>query len=153
MELVTPRAVALWLHLAGVVVWLGAIAHYLLILRPSVTASGMERSQWYLLLRALKRRLRWVIGGAALVVVASGVYLADVRGLLRWDVWEAGRAGRVFGVKMGIVLVLLAVYATALPLIERIRMPLTRGRVFVWTHMLALGLGAVAAYLGLLIHG
>jgi uncharacterized membrane protein len=151
MGLFSPRSVALWLHLAGVVVWLGAIAHYLLILRPSVAASGMERGQWYLLLRALKRRLRWVIGGAALVIVASGLYLADVRGLLRWDVWEAGRTGRVFALKMGLVLALLAVYATALPLIERIRTPLTRGRVFVWTHVAALGLGAAAVYLGLLI--
>jgi uncharacterized membrane protein len=63
------RTFLVWVHVGGVVVWFGAIAYFLLILRPAVAASGMERGQWYLLLRAVKRRLRRVVGVAVAAVV------------------------------------------------------------------------------------
>lgn len=147
------RALVLWVHLAGVVVWFGAIAYFLLVLRPAVRTAGMERRQWYLLLRQIKHRLRRVVGGALVAIVVSGLIQAGDRGVLRWDLASLGGYGRVFAWKMVIVVVLIGIFLTALPLIERIESPMRRGRAFVWTHAVALSLGAAAAYLGLLLHG
>jgi uncharacterized membrane protein len=147
------RPLLLWVHLAGVVVWFGAVAYFLLVLRPAVRAAEMERGQWYLLLRQLKRRLRIVVGGALVAILISGVLLADARGLLRADLWSAGTTGRVFGVKMLLVAVLIVIYLTALPAIARLEPPLRRGKAFIQVHRVALLLGSVVAFLGLLLHG
>lgn len=147
------RSAMLWLHLAGVVVWFGAVAYFLLVLRPAVRAAEMERGQWYLLLRQIKRRLQRVVGVAVLTIVGSGVVLADARGLLRADLWSAGLTGRVFLVKLVVVTVLVVIYLTALPAIARIAEPLSRGKAFVHVHRIALLLGSIAAFLGLMLHG
>lgn len=147
------RSAVLWVHLAGVVVWFGAVAYFLLVLRPAVRAAEMERSQWYLLLRQIKRRLRRVVGGALAAIVASGLLLAHWRGLLRPEVWPADLYGRVFSLKLLLVLILVTIYLTALPTIARLEPPLRRGRAFVQVHGVALLIGSVAAFLGLLLHG
>lgn len=147
------RALLLWVHLAGVVVWLGAVAHFLLVLRPAVHASGMQRGEWYLLLRHLKARLRRVVGFAAAATVGSGLLLAHARGLLAAPPWALGAAGRLFGAKLALAALLVATYLAALPLIARIRTPRARGRAFVLVHAAVLAAGAAAAYLGLLLHG
>jgi uncharacterized membrane protein len=147
------RTLLLWVHIGGVVVWFGAIAYFLLVLRPAVAASGMERGQWYLLLRALKRRLRRVVGVAVAAVVLSGLLLADLRGLLRWQVVAGGGYGTLVALKLALAAALVLVFATALPLIGRIAEPLRRGRAFVWTHAGALVLGAAAVYVGILLRG
>lgn len=147
------RGLVLWVHLGGVVVWFGAVAYFLLVLRPAVRASRMQRREWYLLLRHLKRRLRQVVGGAVAATLASGLVLAHARGLLSAEPWALGWQGRVFTVKLALVAVLVAVYLAALPLIERIPVPRARGRAFVATHVAVLALGAAAAFLGLLLHG
>lgn len=143
----------LWIHLAGVVVWFGAIAYFLLVLRPSVRASEMKRTQWYLLLREIKRRLRRVVGASLTAILASGLVQAHWRGWLRWDLWAIGLYGRVFLLKLLLVAILIGIYLTALPLIERIEIPARRGQAFVWTHVAALVIGSMAAFLGLLLHG
>lgn len=143
----------LWIHLAGVVVWFGAIAYFLLILRPAVRASAIERTQWYLLLRQIKRRLRPVVGTALVAILVSGLVQARWRGVLRWDLWSMGSYGRLFLLKLLLVGILVGIYLTALPLIERIKVPARRGQAFVWTHIAALVLGSIAAFLGLLVHG
>lgn len=147
------RALVLWIHLAGVVVWFGAVAYFLLVLRPAVRASGMQRTQWYLLLRQIKRRLRLVVGAALAAILLSGLVQARWRHLLRWDLWSSGPYGRLFVVKLLLFAALLGIYLTALPMIERIRVPARRGKLFVWTHVAALVLGSLAAFLGLLLHG
>jgi uncharacterized membrane protein len=147
------RTFLLWIHVGGVVVWFGAIAYFLLVLRPAVAASGMERGQWYLLLRQIKRRLRRVVGVAVVAVVASGLMLAHLRGLLHWPVLTGGGYGNLVVAKMGLAALLVVVFATALPLIERIPEPKRRGRAFVRTHVAALALGAAAAFVGFLLHG
>lgn len=147
------RALLLWVHLAGAVVWFGAVAYFLLVLRPAFAASGMERRPWYLLLRALKYRLRRVVGVAVVAMLGSGLQLAHGRGLLRADLLATGTYGRVFAAKLVVVAILVAVFALALPIIERIPEPARRGRAFVWTHVAVLVLGSLAAYLGLLLHG
>jgi uncharacterized membrane protein len=147
------RTLLLWVHIGGVVVWFGAIAYFLLVLRPAVAASGMERGQWYLLLRAVKRRLRRVVGVAVAAVVLSGLLLADLRGLLDWRVVSGGGYGSLVAMKLGLAAALVAVFLTALPLIGRIAQPVRRGRAFVWTHTGALVLGAAAVYVGILLRG
>ena len=47
---------AVFAHIAGVVVWMGAVSYYLLILRPALRMSGMERKASYPLLVAIKAR-------------------------------------------------------------------------------------------------
>lgn len=138
-------------HIAGVVVWMGAVAYYLLILRPALHMSGMERKATYPLLAAIKVRLRWVVGGAIVAIVASGLYNAHRRGL----VGTAGGADevdrRVFWWKMAIVLVLILIYIFALPLLARVRTGKLRGRLFVLVHVVALVLGTLAAAAGVFL--
>lgn len=147
------RTVTLWVHLAGVVVWFGAVAYFLLVLRPAVRSAGMERSQWYLLLRQVKARLRRVVGGALAAIVASGVLLAHWRGLLSPDLWAAGAYPRIFLLKLSLVGILAVIYLTALPTIARLEPPLRRGRAFVVVHFAVLVIGSVVVFLGLLLHG
>jgi uncharacterized membrane protein len=147
------RLLLLWVHLAGVVVWFGAIAYFLLVLRPAVRGSGMERREWYRLLREIKGRLRRVVGGALVAIVASGVWLAHERGLWRADLWSLGPYGQAFALKLLLVALLIGIFLTALPLIERIELPVKRGRAFVWTHAVALAIGSATALLGLFLHG
>jgi uncharacterized membrane protein len=149
--------VSLWIdrlavlaHIAGVVVWMGAVAYYLLILRPALHMSGMERKATYPLLAAIKVRLRWVVGGAIVVIVASGLYNAHRRGLI-----GPGRADavhqHVFWWKMVIVLVLILIYIFALPLLARVRTGKVRGRLFVLVHVVVLTLGTLAAAAGVFL--
>jgi putative copper export protein len=147
------RLLLLWVHLAGVVVWFGAIAYFLLVLRPAVRGSGMERREWYRLLREIKGRLRRVVGVALAAILLSGIGLAHARGLWRTDVWSIGTYGQAFVLKLLLVALLIGIFATALPLIERIQVPVQRGRAFVWTHAVALAIGSAAALLGLFLHG
>ncbi|HET7584548.1 MAG TPA: hypothetical protein VFK13_06540 [Gemmatimonadaceae bacterium] len=139
--------VAVLAHIAGVVVWMGAVAYYLLVLRPAFRMSGMERPATYPLMVAIKARLRRVVGAAIVVLVLSGLYLAHVRGLLARGASAAPRAA-VFRWKMLVVGVLVATFLTALPLLARVRRPALRGRLFVAVHVFVLTAGAVAALLG-----
>lgn len=152
------RVVSLWLyrlavlaHIAGVVIWMGAVAYYLLVLRPALRMSGIERKATYPLLAAIKARLRWVVGGAIVVIVVSGLYNARWRGL----VGPAGGADEVhrhvFWSKMAIVLVLVLIYIFALPLLARIRTGKLRGRIFVLVHVVVLVLGTLAAAAGVFL--
>ncbi len=142
---------AVFAHIAGVVVWMGAVAYYLLILRPALHISGIERKATYPLLAAIKVRLRWVVGGAIIVIVASGLYNAHRRGL----VGAAGGADEVhrhvFWWKMLVVLLLILIYIFALPLLARIHTGKLRGRLFVAVHVVVLTLGALAAAAGVFL--
>ncbi|HEY9515865.1 MAG TPA: hypothetical protein VIQ74_09315 [Gemmatimonadaceae bacterium] len=142
---------AVFAHIAGVVVWMGAVSYYLLILRPALRMSGMERKASYPLLVAIKARLRRVVGGAIVVIVVSGLYNARMRGLL-----GAGGAAddlhrRIFLWKMGVVLLLILTFIFALPLLARVHTGKIRGRLFVIIHIIVLALGALAAGAGVLL--
>jgi uncharacterized membrane protein len=137
-------------HVAGVVVWFGAVAYYLLILRPALRASGIERHAQYALLAAIRARLKRVVGVAVLLVVASGLTLARLRGFIGGPATDPLQL-RLFRAKLVVGAVLVAVFLTALPLLRRVRAPRTRGRLFVATHAVVLLLGAVAATLGVLL--
>lgn len=138
-------------HIAGVVVWMGAVAYYLLILRPALHMSGIERKATYPLLAAIKVRLRWVVGGAILVIVASGAYNAQRRGLLGSSGGADEVHRHVFWWKMAIVLALILIYIFALPLLARVRTGKVRGRLFVLVHMVVLTLGTLAAAAGVFL--
>ncbi|HEY9429710.1 MAG TPA: hypothetical protein VIR34_21285 [Gemmatimonadaceae bacterium] len=142
---------AVFAHIAGVVVWMGAVAYYLLILRPALHMSGLERKATYPLLAAIKVRLRWVVGSAIVVIVASGLYNAHRRGLIG----SAGGADevqqRIFWWKMAIVLALILIFIFALPLLARVRTGKVRGRLFVLVHIVVLTLGALAAAAGVFL--
>ena len=45
----------------------------------------------------------------------------------------------------------MLVFLTALPLLRRVRTPRTRGRLFVATHAAVLALGAIAAFIGVIL--
>ena len=150
-------AISLWLyrlavlaHIAGVVVWMGAVAYYLLILRPALRASGLERKATYPLLVAIKARLRRVVGASIVVIVASGLYNAHVRGLLAPGARGTLR-GEIFRWKMLVVSVLIVTFLVALPLLRRVRTPALRGRLFVAVHVFVLACGLLAAVAGVIL--
>lgn len=143
--------VALFAHIAGVVVWMGAVAYYLLILRPAIRLSNMERKATYPLLAAIKVRLRRVVGAAIVVIVASGLYMAQERGLLGAPAASSEARQSIFRWKMVVVAILILTYLFALPVLARVRSGRLRGRLFVLVHVTVLALGALAVAAGVLL--
>lgn len=142
---------ALLVHIAGVVVWMGAIAYNLFILQPAMRAASLDRLTRYALLRAVKRRIRLVVGIAVVAIVVSGLVNAWLRGLLGNG--ATPDAERLFGVKMVFATALILIFLFALPLLKRVKQPKLRGRLFTVVHVVALALGIVAATLGILLAG
>lgn len=137
-------------HLAAMVVWFGAVAYYLLLLRPGMEDAGLPRETRYALLVAIKARLRRVVGVAVVVLLTSGVFNAWVLGLLdpaRTDPFRRS----LFVSKLVIGGVLVATFLFALALLKRVRTPALRGRLFVLVHVAVLALGTLAAAAGVML--
>jgi uncharacterized membrane protein len=143
--------VAVFGHIAAVVVWFGAVAYYLLILRPALRRSGVERKAQYAILAEIRARLKRVVGVAVVVLVATGLTLARLRGFIGGDVPVDPVRTRLFHIKLVVAGVLVLVFLTALPLLRRVKTPKLRGRLFVATHAAVLALGAIAAAIGVWI--
>jgi uncharacterized membrane protein len=142
---------AVFTHLAGVVVWMGAVAYYLFILRPAMQMAGLERPARYALLVAIKTRLRLVVGVSIVAIVASGLVNAHLRGLLGGSAPASEFAQRVFRWKMVVVGLLILIFLFALPALRRVRTGALRGRLFNLTHVVVLTLGALATIGGILL--
>lgn len=142
---------AVFAHVAAVVVWFGAVAYYLLILRPALRRSGVERKAQYAILAEIRARLKRVVGVAVVVLVASGLTLARLRGFIGGDVPVDPIRVQLFRVKLAVGALLVLVFLTALPLLRRVRTPKLRGRLFVATHVVVLALGAIAAGIGVVL--
>ena len=138
-------------HIAAVVVWFGAVAYYLLILRPALRRSGVERKAQYAILAEIRARLQRVVGVAVVVLVASGLTLARLRGFLGGDVPVDPLRARLFHIKLGVAALLVLVFLSALPLLRRGQAARVRGRLFVATHAAVLALGAIAAFIGVML--
>lgn len=138
-------------HIAGVVVWMGAVAYYLFILRPAIKAASLERPTYYALVKAIKPRLQRAVGASIVVIVATGLFNAHLRGLLGPAAGGGDLRHRLFYWKMGIVTVLVLTFLTALPLLARVRTPKLRGRLFVGVHWMVLTLGLLAAAVGVFL--
>jgi uncharacterized membrane protein len=157
LDSLSPAAVA-WLHrgavfghIAAVVVWFGAVAYYLLILRPALRRSGVDRHAQYAILGEIRARLKRVVGVAVVVLVVTGFVLARLRGFFGPEVPLDPMRVRLFHIKLAVAAILVVVFLTALPLLRRVRTPKLRGRLFVATHAVVLALGAVAAAIGVLL--
>jgi uncharacterized membrane protein len=157
LDSLSPAALA-WLHrgavfghVAAVVVWFGAVAYYLLILRPALRRSGVDRKAQYAILAEIRARLKRVVGVAVAVLVLTGFTLARLRGFLGADVPVDPMRARLFRVKLAVAALLVLIFLTALPLLRRVRAPRLRGRLFVATHVVVLALGAVAAAIGVML--
>ncbi|HEX5830181.1 MAG TPA: hypothetical protein VFY16_04310 [Gemmatimonadaceae bacterium] len=138
-------------HIGAVVVWFGAVAYYLLILRPALRAAGLERRAQYALLAAIRARLRRVVGGAVVVLVITGFFNAWLRGFLGGGAQPSAFHARVFHVKLGIATLLVLTFLLALPALRRVKTPKLRGRLFVLVHVAVLMLGALAAAAGVIL--
>jgi len=142
---------AVLVHVSGVVVWMGAVAYHLFVLTPALRAAELDRPARYALMRAVKRRIRIVVGVAVVAIVVSGVVNAHFRGL--WDGAAPAPALRIFHVKLAAVAVLIGIFLTALPLLKRVRQPRLRGRLFTAVHVVVLTLGVIVAGIGVYLAG
>ena len=142
---------AVFAHIAAVVVWFGAVAYYLFILRPALRRSGVERKAQYAILAEIRARLKRVVGVAVGVLLLSGLTLARLRGFVGSDVPMDPVRTRLFHAKLAVAALLVAIFLTALPLLRRVQAPRLRGRLFVATHAVVLALGAVAAAIGVIL--
>ena len=138
-------------HVGAVVVWFGAVAYYLLILRPALRRSGVDRKAQYAILAEIRARLKRVVGVAVVMLVLTGLTLARLRGFLGGDVPIDPTRVRLFHAKLVVAALLVLIFLTALPLLRRVEAPRRRGRLFVATHAVVLALGAVAAAIGVLL--
>ena len=143
--------VAVLVHIAGVVVWFGAVAYYLFILRPAMAMAGLERQARYALLVAIKARLRRVVGASVVAIVASGLVNARLRGLLGGPYVADELSRRVFAWKMVVAALLILVFLFALPALKLVRVGIWRGRLFNAVHVVVLVLGVLAAIGGILL--
>lgn len=153
----SPAALA-WLHrlavlghVGAVVVWFGAVAYYLLILRPALRASGVERKAQYAILAAIRARLKRVVGVAVVVLLATGFFNAWLRGFLGGPVEPSAYYRHLFHLKLGLGALLVLTFLTALPLLKRVQEPKRRGRLFVAVHVVVLALGTLAAAAGVML--
>ena len=142
---------AVLVHIAGVVVWFGAVAYYLFILRPAMAMAGLERQARYALLVAIKARLRPAVGISVVAIVASGLVNARLRGLLGGPFVVDEFSRRVFAWKMAVAALLILVFVFALPALKLVRVGIWRGRLFNAVHVLVLILGILAAAGGILL--
>ena len=142
---------AVLVHIAGVVVWFGAVAYYLFILRPAMAMAGLERQARYALLVAIKARLRRAVGISVVAIVASGLVNARLRGLLGGPFVADELSRRVFAWKLAVSALLILVFLFALPALKRVRVGIWRGRLFNAVHVLVLILGILAAAGGILL--
>lgn len=142
---------AVLVHIAGVVVWMGAVAYYLFILRPAMAMAGLERQARYALLVAIKARLRRVVGVSVVAIVVSGLVNARLRGLLGGPSVADDFARRVFAWKMAAAALLILVFVFALPALKLVRVGIWRGRLFNAIHVVVLLLGVAAAIGGILL--
>jgi uncharacterized membrane protein len=145
------QRLAVFLHVAAVVVWFGAVAYYLLILRPALRRSGVDRKAQYAILAEIRARLKRVVGVAVVVLVVTGLTLARLRGLLGGATPVDPLRVRLFHIKLVVAGILVLVFLTALPLLRRVQTPKLRGRLFVATHAAVLALGAIAAAIGVVL--
>jgi uncharacterized membrane protein len=99
-------------HIAAVVVWFGAVAYYLFILRPAFRSSGVERHVQYQLIAAIRARLFHVKLGVAAVLVV--VFLTALPLLRR--VPKPRVRGRLF-ITVHIVVLLLGTVAATIGVI------------------------------------
>ena len=157
MELALSPIARVWLyraavlvHLGAVVVWFGAVAYYPLILRPALRASAVERKAKYVLLAAIKTRLKVVVGGAVIALAVSGLTLGWLRGFFA-GVPDSAFHRRLFLAKLALGAALIVVFLTALPLLQRVAVPTRRARLFLATHLAVLALGLIAAGVGILL--
>ena len=142
---------ALWLHLVGVVVWLGGLlyqAHVLLPLARRGDAASFAEAA---------RRQRPIAWTAIAVVVLTGFYNVTRLGPLA-RVMESG-AGLTLAAKFLLVLVMVAVSAQRdFAQLPRLRIALASGadpspalRAIAWLDRIAILLAVVIIYLGLAI--
>ena len=143
---------AVLVHVSGVVVWMGAVAYHLFVLTPAMRAAELDRPTRYALLRAIKRRIRLVVGIAVIAIVVSGIVNAQLRGLWTPTVATAA-AVHLFRVKLAAAAVLILIFLTALPLLKRVHRPRLRGRLFTLVHVVVLALGTLAAAIGVYLAG
>lgn len=143
--------VALLVHIGGVVVWMGAVAYYLFILKPAMRMAGLDRPARYALLVAIKARLRLVVGISLVAIVASGLLNAHLRGLLGGPRAADEYSRRVFEWKMVVAGLLILIFLFALPALKRVRTGAVRGRLFNLVHVVVLTLGVLATIGGILL--
>lgn len=130
---------------------MGAVAYYLFVLQPALRMAGVERPVRYALLVAIKAGLRRVVGIAVVVIIASGLVNARLRGLLGGATPADDLTRRVFFRKMIVVGALVLIFLFALPALERVRTGAVRGKLFDLVHVVVLALGALAALGGILL--
>jgi uncharacterized membrane protein len=94
--------IALWLHVTGIVVWVGGMFFAHMALRPAA-ASLPPPTRLPLLVATLRNFFRWA-GLAIVVVLASGTWMASASG-------GFGAAGIAIHAMTGIGLVMTLVYA------------------------------------------
>ena len=138
-----------WVHLAGVVVWMGAVAYHLFILRPAMKAAGVERQVHYAIHRAVKRRLRVVVGSAVAAIVVSGFVNAWLRGLLGNG--ASGSRTAIFHAKLALAALLVLTFLFAFRVLDRVKTPRLRGRLYIAIHWPVLIVGSLGAAAGVML--
>lgn len=97
-----------WLHLLGVVTWIGGLIFNLVILTPSVGAIDLKPRA--MLLRRVLRKFLHTVWGSLLIIVATGLYrVFIVNQMTSLEAFLATSYGGFLTAKILIVIVMLAI--------------------------------------------
>jgi uncharacterized membrane protein len=148
---ISPPLLALWLHVLGVVVWVGGVAYQAHVLGPAARRGAAA------LFAEAAHRARPVAWTAVSLVVLTGFYNVSRLGPLE-HVMESG-AGLVLAGKFVLVIVAVALAAQRdFSQVPRLRRALAAGgdagpalRAIAWLDRLTLLLALAIVYLGLAI--
>lgn len=151
-------------HVTCALFWLGWMVYVSLFVMPLVRRVVPEK--FYELRARLQARTRKVVGVFIVLIILTGTYNLEYRGLLNPRVLFATRYGLWVVLKIFLALTLFGFYFAAPRFSSRMEAgeaargsdPNHRDRggtraVFVVVHMVALGLGLTVAYIGISIGG
>jgi len=99
------------IHISAALFWLGWIVFIFLLLVPSLKERIPERVQD--VLSAVKSRVRRVVFWLIWIIIATGLYNMEYRGLTHPEILFDTKMGHLFLVKLGAALLTFAIYFSA----------------------------------------
>lgn len=107
--MLTFRAIVLWLHIAGVVVWVGGIFFMTAILLPALRKSASSAEEFAKSLEGLMQRFRSINWEAMGLIVLTGIFNLLNAGLIR-NFHYSSLYLSLFFLKLGLIIVLVGNY-------------------------------------------
>ena len=151
-----------WIHILSAVYWLGAILFTLTVLGPVMRFQPGKVA--VPIMSSIQNRVRRFVLVTIILFVATGSFNLYYRGLLHNGFFSSSY-GHIFLIKMIPVATMFTIYFSAPFILRRLSPeskgtcceleegPKAVGKVFAILHMIALGCGIIAIFMGVMLRG